>query len=575
MSKKPIELSRRKILGGIGAAGVASVGAGLGTSAYFSDTESFEGNTLTAGELDLKVDWEEHYNYPQIYGFGDPAEGLDVTRSEPNEPDNYTALPDPQNPMVWVHNDDLDSYMDNTAIEAFPDVDGDGVQDSFSSGEVEDFCTDGADTPEDMDPTEGLRTENDDTYDDSADDPVEPLVSLTDVKPGDFGELTLSYHLCDNPGYVWVNGGLVEAAENDWTEPEASAADETGNSDDVVTSLDDPVADDIELLNSIQTAWWYDGDCDNVLDAGGDEGEGEEADVIIVMDISGSMDGNPLTQAKSGANTLIDALGPNDQVGLVSFASGVTLDQGLTTDHNAVQTAVNNLNASGSTNMEAGVEQAHEELFNDDEFGSAYTQTGNARPNARKIIVFLGDGGANTGTNVTDSNNTSPVQESDNVKSDGAEMFTIAYGSGAPSGVLGNMASDPSLPENPEDQYAYDADVSDIEETFEEIGGGVGSGGEEVIFRGTLRESLEQLEDGDGIPLDGDLSTEDRACYQASQTNCIGFSWWVPTEVENEIQTDSVSFDVGFYTEQCRHNDGNGDDGDNGTSTSTTTNAAT
>ncbi|WP_440990701.1 SipW-dependent-type signal peptide-containing protein [Haloarchaeobius baliensis] len=50
-------LSRRRILGGIGAIGAASVGAGLGTSAYFSDTESFENNVLTAGQLDLLVDY--------------------------------------------------------------------------------------------------------------------------------------------------------------------------------------------------------------------------------------------------------------------------------------------------------------------------------------------------------------------------------------------------------------------------------------------------------------------------------------------------------------------------------------
>ncbi|QDX39993.1 SipW-dependent-type signal peptide-containing protein [Salarchaeum sp. JOR-1] len=50
-------LSRRKVLGGLGAVGLASAGAGLGTSAYFTDTESFTGNTLTAGELDLVVDW--------------------------------------------------------------------------------------------------------------------------------------------------------------------------------------------------------------------------------------------------------------------------------------------------------------------------------------------------------------------------------------------------------------------------------------------------------------------------------------------------------------------------------------
>jgi hypothetical protein len=43
-----------------------------------------------------------------------------------------------------------------------------------------------------------------------------------------------------------------------------------------------------------------------------------------------------------------------------------------------------------------------------------------------------------------------------------------------------------------------------------------------------------------------------------STTQHIGFAWYLPVDHANEIQTDSVSFDLGFYTEQCRHNDGSG-----------------
>ncbi|MCU4718189.1 SipW-dependent-type signal peptide-containing protein [Halapricum hydrolyticum] len=56
MSEK-YELSRRKALGGLATIGLAGAGAGLGTSAYFSDEESFANNELTAGELDLVVDY--------------------------------------------------------------------------------------------------------------------------------------------------------------------------------------------------------------------------------------------------------------------------------------------------------------------------------------------------------------------------------------------------------------------------------------------------------------------------------------------------------------------------------------
>ena len=48
-------LSRRKMVAGLGVVGLASAGAGVGTSAFFSDQESFEDNTLTAGTLDMSV----------------------------------------------------------------------------------------------------------------------------------------------------------------------------------------------------------------------------------------------------------------------------------------------------------------------------------------------------------------------------------------------------------------------------------------------------------------------------------------------------------------------------------------
>jgi len=56
------EISRRKALTALGTIGVASAGAGLGTSALFNDTESFEKNILTAGTLDLLVDYYSYWD---------------------------------------------------------------------------------------------------------------------------------------------------------------------------------------------------------------------------------------------------------------------------------------------------------------------------------------------------------------------------------------------------------------------------------------------------------------------------------------------------------------------------------
>jgi len=56
MADKNYDLSRRKALLGLGTIGAAGAGAGLGTSALFSDTESFTNNQITAGTTNLTAE---------------------------------------------------------------------------------------------------------------------------------------------------------------------------------------------------------------------------------------------------------------------------------------------------------------------------------------------------------------------------------------------------------------------------------------------------------------------------------------------------------------------------------------
>jgi predicted ribosomally synthesized peptide with SipW-like signal peptide len=85
---------------------------------------------------------------------------------------------------------------------------------------------------------------------------------------------------------------------------------------------------------------------------------------------------------------------------------------------------------------------------------------------------------------------------------------------------------------------------------------------EETTLRsGSLRNVLSALRVG--VPLDGDPSSEDRMPFDGGESSeeptddiCVCIDWEVPTDVGNEIQTDSVGFDLSFYGEQSRHNDG-------------------
>ena len=198
----PIRLSRRRVLGGLGAIGIASAGAGLGTTAYFSDDERFVGNSLTAGELDLKLDYRATY-----------AGG----------PDRLTEI-DNLYPDFDVEEEEPGVYL----IGEVPDV---GSLDWDSQVQELDLCD------------EELNLINGDEV---------PVFNLTDVKPGDYGEVTISLHICDNPSWLWMNGELTENAQNGYNESERDSSTPTSRSSATrcASRATTPSA------SSTTTTWW-------------------------------------------------------------------------------------------------------------------------------------------------------------------------------------------------------------------------------------------------------------------------------------------------------------------------------
>jgi predicted ribosomally synthesized peptide with SipW-like signal peptide len=607
------ELSRRKALAALGSIGVASAGAGLGTSAYFSDQETFQNNRLVAGELDLKMDWEEHYSDWSADEDDSPEDGsLDIRMEEPDEADleNYTAYPpgvaefdgvegDPYvtgDPLLWIHNDDVAQFMANTSLEAFPDFDDDGLAefpgiDDFDvpEGTSSDPCEYLADVGENDDglSPDGFRTDNDDTRDSETGEPL-PLINLNDVKPGDFGEVTFSAHICDNDGYLWLNGGLESASENGVTEPEGDDPDEQEGV--------------VELLDTVQTALWYDNNCNNLVDA-----VAGEVDIMVAADVSGSIEADEQDRLIEAGNIFAETLPTDSSVraGLLTFGGGdVTITDTLGPVDQFLDGSGNGelgdrlTDFGGNTPMPAALEAAQAEL-----------ESSAARPDAEKIILLVTDGGPNYASGVT-----YPFTTTDG----GDSVGPYPGGSTSPPGTVGQSEVDETIGvaetiesdtdidiltagilDEDEDESdlpsggisvngVSDADLNDVlraiagevedyfntefgpglEDTAEDIAQRV-SAGDQVFFQGTLREALDALEAGNGIPLDGDRDSdfdetsdaddsETREPFNASMTHCFGFSWWLPLDHGNEVQSDSVNFDIGFYTEQARHNDGAG-----------------
>jgi len=197
-------------------------------------------------------------------------------------------------------------------------------------------------------------------------------------------------------------------------------------------------------------------------------GEDEEvkADVMIAMDTSGSMSGTKIGNAKSGAKTLVDTLGPGVNIGLVEFSdrSGVSdarVAAQLGTAPGDVKTAIGNLYADGTTPMAQGITKAQEKLNN------------NGDGNTPNFLVVLANGGADdndaTRQAARDTRNVTDLND----EGDGTTVISIAYGSGADENLMEDLSSPPKTDDDvidDQDENAFVGETDDIKSVFEDIG---------------------------------------------------------------------------------------------------------
>jgi VWFA-related protein len=128
---------------------------------------------------------------------------------------------------------------------------------------------------------------------------------------------------------------------------------------------------------------------------------------MLVMDISGSMNGEgKLDAAKSAAISFIEQMRPVDQVGLMVFSTEISTAAPVTTDHQAVITAIGEIVAVGDTAMYDALAQAVAEL---------------EPVSGRKAIIALTDGLDNYSAN-------SPETLLESIGPGGLSISTVGLG---------------------------------------------------------------------------------------------------------------------------------------------------
>ncbi len=114
-------------------------------------------------------------------------------------------------------------------------------------------------------------------------------------------------------------------------------------------------------------------------------------EIILVLDVSGSMSGIPMTQLKKACYNFVDDILEEDPaagIGIVTFESGVRTytfgDDYFTSSRNQLRSVIKSLSALGGTAMDAGLSKADEIMEN-------YGMAGN------KFIIQMADGEPNSG----------------------------------------------------------------------------------------------------------------------------------------------------------------------------------
>jgi tight adherence protein B len=112
--------------------------------------------------------------------------------------------------------------------------------------------------------------------------------------------------------------------------------------------------------------------------------------IVLTMDVSGSMEGEPITQAKAAAKAFVQGKRPNDFIALVTFADTVQVLSGFTADVNALTSRIDGLVAAGETALYDGMMESIG-LFDEG-------QATQFRPN----VVVLSDGTDTASTSTID-----------------------------------------------------------------------------------------------------------------------------------------------------------------------------
>ena len=135
----------------------------------------------------------------------------------------------------------------------------------------------------------------------------------------------------------------------------------------------------------------------------------DERDIVLVLDVSGSMDGEPIEETIDASVKFVDSVLEEDaSIGVVTYSSQAGVISDFSMDRDILETSITQIGSGGGTNMEDGLSTAYEML--------SYS---NAR---KRIIVLMSDGMPNQGKEGEEL-----TAYADGIKEDDVYIYTLGF----------------------------------------------------------------------------------------------------------------------------------------------------
>lgn len=134
-----------------------------------------------------------------------------------------------------------------------------------------------------------------------------------------------------------------------------------------------------------------------------------ERDIVLTLDISGSMSGTPMDETKKASINFVNTILMEDaSIGCVAYDDYAYIGSDFSMNAESLENVVNGLDSGGGTNIEAGLQKADEML----DYSSA----------KKKFIILMSDGEPNSGKEGAEL-----IEYANTLKDKGVYIYTIGF----------------------------------------------------------------------------------------------------------------------------------------------------